>query len=62
MKNKNDSKTGKRKSSQTETGPWDAALNKVREWDPQWAEACVKMSTNPWTSGILPLKLVELIG
>ena len=36
-------------------------LDKVREWDPQWAEACSKMSTNPWTSGILPLKLVELI-
>jgi len=59
MTNKNDSKTGKR--SQAETGPWDVALEKVREWDPQWAEACVKMSTNPWTSGILPLKLVELI-
>jgi alkylhydroperoxidase/carboxymuconolactone decarboxylase family protein YurZ len=61
MTNKNDSKTEKRKSSQTETGPWDAALDKVREWDPQWAEACAKMSTNPWTSGVLPLKLVELI-
>jgi len=61
MTNKNDSKTGKRKGSQTETGPWDAALDTLREWDPQWAEACVKMSTNPWTSGILPLKLVELI-
>jgi len=59
MTNKNDSKTGKR--SQAETGPWDVALEKVREWDPQWAEACVKMSTNPWISGILPLKLVELI-
>jgi len=62
MTNKNDSKTGKRKSSQRSTGPWDAALDKVREWDPQWAGACAKMSTNPWTSGILPLKLVELIG
>jgi len=61
MTNKNESKTGIRKSSQPETGPWDAALDKVREWDPQWAEVCVKMSTNPWTSGILPLKLVELI-
>jgi len=19
-------------------GPWDAALGKLREWDPQWAE------------------------
>jgi len=44
------------------TGPWDAALNKLREWDPNWAEACVKMSTNPWTKGVLPRKTVELIG
>ena len=45
-----------------ETGPWDAALEQLREWDPAWAEACVKMTTNPWRRGILPRKLVELIG
>jgi alkylhydroperoxidase/carboxymuconolactone decarboxylase family protein YurZ len=61
MTNKNDSKTGKRRGLQRSTGPWAAALDRLREWDPQWAEACAKMSTNPWTSGILPLKLVELI-
>jgi alkylhydroperoxidase/carboxymuconolactone decarboxylase family protein YurZ len=44
------------------TGPWDTALNKLREWDPTWAEACVKMTTNPWTKGVLPRKTVELIG
>jgi alkylhydroperoxidase/carboxymuconolactone decarboxylase family protein YurZ len=44
------------------TGPWDPALDTLREWDPQWAETCVKMSTNPWSSGVLPRKLVELIG
>jgi alkylhydroperoxidase/carboxymuconolactone decarboxylase family protein YurZ len=43
-------------------GPWDAApLTQVREWDPDWADACVKMSDNPWTSGVLSRKLVELI-
>ena len=57
----NDSSTKATISPQAETGPWDAALDQVREWDPQWAEACAKMSTNPWTSGVLPLKLVELI-
>ncbi len=46
----------------TEVGPWNEALNKLREWDPKWAEACLKMSTNPWTSGVLPRRLVELIG
>jgi alkylhydroperoxidase/carboxymuconolactone decarboxylase family protein YurZ len=45
------------------TGPWDdPALEKLREWDPTWAEQCLKMSTNPWTSPVLPRKLIELIG
>jgi alkylhydroperoxidase/carboxymuconolactone decarboxylase family protein YurZ len=43
------------------SGPWGVALTQLREWDPDWAEACVKMSTNPWTSGVLSRKLVELI-
>ena len=45
-----------------ETGPWDAALEQLREWDPAWAESCVRMTTNPWRRGILSRKLVELIG
>jgi alkylhydroperoxidase/carboxymuconolactone decarboxylase family protein YurZ len=46
-----------------ETGPWDdPALTMLREWDPLWAEQCLKMSADPWTRGILPRKLVELIG
>jgi alkylhydroperoxidase/carboxymuconolactone decarboxylase family protein YurZ len=43
-------------------GPWDAALARLRAWDPVWADACAKIRTNPWTSGVLPRKLVELIG
>jgi alkylhydroperoxidase/carboxymuconolactone decarboxylase family protein YurZ len=43
------------------TGPWDAALEQLREWDPAWAESCVKMTTNPWVRGVLPRKLIELI-
>lgn len=43
-------------------GPWDAAaLETLEQWDPAWADACVQMSTNPWTSGVLSRKLVELI-
>jgi alkylhydroperoxidase/carboxymuconolactone decarboxylase family protein YurZ len=43
-------------------GPWDAeALDQLREWEPVWAEQCLKLSANPWTSGILPLKTVELV-
>ena len=43
-------------------GPWDAALETLRAWDPEWAATCERMTTNPWRSGVLPRKLVELIG
>ncbi|MBP7937554.1 MAG: carboxymuconolactone decarboxylase family protein [Phycisphaerae bacterium] len=46
----------------TSHGPWDPALEKLREWDPKWANACVKMTTNPWVKGVLPRKTIELIG
>jgi alkylhydroperoxidase/carboxymuconolactone decarboxylase family protein YurZ len=43
-------------------GAWDVAtLDTLERWDPEWTAACVTMSTNPWTSGILSRKLVELI-
>src|ERR1700732_4934836 len=45
----------------SETGPWDASLAQIREWDPAWADACAKMTTNPWRSAVLPRKTVELI-
>jgi alkylhydroperoxidase/carboxymuconolactone decarboxylase family protein YurZ len=45
-----------------ETGPWDPALATLRAWDPAWAESCAKMSTNPWTAGVLPRKFIELVG
>ena len=45
----------------TNRGPWGPALEKLREWDPKWAESCEKMTTNPWTKGVLPRKTVELI-
>lgn len=48
--------------SKPETGPWDSALAQLREWDPVWAEACARMAINPWRSGVLSRKLVELIG
>ena len=37
------------------------ALAQLREWDPVWVDQCLKMSNNPWTSGILPRKDIELI-
>ncbi len=44
------------------TGPWDSAFEQLRKWDPGWAEICARMTTNPWTSGVLPRKFVELVG
>jgi hypothetical protein len=43
------------------TGPWDTAFEQLRDWDPGWVDTCVKMSTNPWTSGVLPRKFIELV-
>jgi alkylhydroperoxidase/carboxymuconolactone decarboxylase family protein YurZ len=37
-------------------------LAQLREWDPAWAEQGMKMAANPWTTGVLPRKTVELIG
>ena len=62
MASKDDSATTLTASQPQETGPWDTALTQLREWDPQWAEVCVKMTTNPWSSGVLPRKFVELVG
>jgi alkylhydroperoxidase/carboxymuconolactone decarboxylase family protein YurZ len=42
-------------------GPWDSALDTLREWDPKWAELCFKMSTNPWNDSVLPRKFIELV-
>jgi alkylhydroperoxidase/carboxymuconolactone decarboxylase family protein YurZ len=57
------SEGGAAKVSATEqaTSPWDAALGKLWEWDPAWAEQCVKMTTNPWTEGVLRTKFIELV-
>ena len=43
------------------TGPWDTALKQLHEWDPAWAEKCVKVTTNPWRSVVLDRKSIELI-
>lgn len=46
----------------TVTGPWDPCLEQLREWDSGWTDTCVKTTTNPWTSGVLPRKFIELVG
>ncbi len=46
----------------TEAGPWEDAFEQLRAWDPAWADNCAHMANDPWRSGVLPRKLVELIG
>ncbi len=45
-----------------QTGFWGAAMTQLQDWDPKWAETYLKMVTNPWSSEVLPRRLVELIG
>jgi alkylhydroperoxidase/carboxymuconolactone decarboxylase family protein YurZ len=43
-------------------GPRDNGFALMDDWDPDWAGMCRRMATDPWTSGVLPRKTVELIG
>jgi alkylhydroperoxidase/carboxymuconolactone decarboxylase family protein YurZ len=42
-------------------GPWEDSLEKLSEWDPEWATACEEMTLNPWNGNVLPKKTIELI-
>jgi alkylhydroperoxidase/carboxymuconolactone decarboxylase family protein YurZ len=41
--------------------PWGPSLDKMKEWDPKGAELLLRVGMDPWTSGVLPRKEVELI-
>jgi alkylhydroperoxidase/carboxymuconolactone decarboxylase family protein YurZ len=43
------------------TGPWDPVLDQLGEWDAGWAQACLRLTTDSWTNGILPIRTVELV-
>jgi alkylhydroperoxidase/carboxymuconolactone decarboxylase family protein YurZ len=45
-----------------ECGPWDHALDTLKQWHPSWTAARERMTTNPWTNLVLPRKFIELIG
>jgi hypothetical protein len=36
-------------------------MDKFAQWDPEWTERCARMTNNPWNSGVLPVKWIELI-
>lgn len=43
-------------------GPWDSSLDTLRIWEPSWSAICATMTDNPWVSGVLARKFVELVG
>jgi len=45
----------------SEINPWGSSLDILKEWDPKGAELLLRVGTDPWTSGVLPRKEVELI-
>jgi len=44
-----------------ERGVWSPAMDNFAQWDPDWTERCARMTNNPWTTGVLPVKWIELI-
>jgi alkylhydroperoxidase/carboxymuconolactone decarboxylase family protein YurZ len=54
-------KAGKSAATAAPPNPWGSSLDKLKEWDPKRAELLLRVGTNPWTSGVLPLKEVEVI-
>ena len=42
-------------------GAWSPALDSFVEWDPDWTERCARMTNNPWTTGVLPIRWIELL-
>ena len=30
------------RANEEDTGPWDAALEQLRSWDPAWADTCAE--------------------
>lgn len=40
---------------------WGPALDTLQGWDPLWAEAFSTMSMDPWRSGVLDHRLLELV-
>jgi alkylhydroperoxidase/carboxymuconolactone decarboxylase family protein YurZ len=56
-----ESGTAKASKPEQAASPWEAALGQLREWEPAWADQCVKLTTNPWTDGVLPAKFIELV-
>lgn len=57
------SESGAAKASEgnSRPNPWGPFLDKMKEWDPKGAELLLQVGTDPWTSGVLPRKEVELI-
>ena len=45
----------------TEHDLWGSSLDKLRDWDPRGADLLFRAGTNPWNSGVLPRKEIQLL-
>jgi alkylhydroperoxidase/carboxymuconolactone decarboxylase family protein YurZ len=36
-------------------------FEQLAKWDPEWTAQYARMSSNPWTNGVLPRKTIELV-
>ena len=64
MSKTNKIKTTKRKRPRKPTrpaDPWGSSLDKLWDWDPDGANLLMRFALNPWNSGILPRREIELI-
>ena len=43
-------------------GPFDDGFALMDALDPAWAALCRRMASDPWVSGVLPRRTVELVG
>ncbi len=48
-------------SAPAPAGPFEAAIEQLRAWDPVWTAAVERMALAPWRDGVLAPKFVELV-
>ncbi|MCK7621637.1 carboxymuconolactone decarboxylase family protein [Streptomyces sp. RS10V-4] len=42
-------------------GAWNPLWDRLHEWDPGWTEQFMAMGSQPWQSGVLDPKVIELL-
>ena len=48
-------------NAMVQRGVWNPLWDGLRQWDPAWTEQFVAMAMQPWQSGVLEPKFIELL-